>query len=293
MNTKLAKKVKRQIIKIDEDKCTGCGECIPNCPEGALQVIDGKARLISDLFCDGLGACIGHCPEGAIITEEREAEPYEEKTVMANIIKQGKNVILAHLEHLKGHGQDEYYQQAVDFLKEKGIAVPAKEEKHQDRHTPCACPGSAMRSFEEEVGCPSMVAEKKPEAKVKATLSQWPVQLMLVPPNAPFLQNRDLVLAADCVSYAYGNFHNDFLKGKALLIACPKLDDTEYYLDKLTQMFRVSDIKSINVLHMEVPCCTGLVVLAKKALQASGKKIPLKETTIGIRGDILGESVVA
>lgn len=293
MSTKMVKMSKRNIITINEDKCTGCGECIPNCPEGALQVIDGKARLISDLFCDGLGACIGHCPEAAITIEEREAEQYDERRVMENIIKAGKNVVKAHLEHLKGHGQHEYLQQAIEVLKEKNMETPLKQTGHSEKHLPCGCPGSAMRSFApntpltppSEAGVPlnrGDVGQKAP-----STLSQWPVQLMLIPPNAPFLQKRDLVISADCVSYAYGNFHNDFLKDKALLIACPKLDDTEYYLNKLTEMFKVSDIKSITVLHMEVPCCTGLVVLAKKALQASGKKIPLKEITIGIRGDIL------
>ena len=309
-------KAARSIIKIDEKKCTGCGECIPNCPEGALQVIDGKARLISDLFCDGLGACIGHCPEGAIAVEEREAEKYDERKVMGNIVKQGENTIKAHLKHLKEHNQDEFLAQALDYLKEKKINVSIGEEKKE--HLPCApmpcgdpigsatnildaetgrsvsehrsgCPGTALRAFE---------ARQKTEreiksVKVESQLTQWPVQLMLVPPTAPFLKNRDLVIAADCVSYAYGNFHEEFLKNKALLIACPKLDDTELYLDKLTQMFKLSGIKSITVLHMEVPCCSGIVYLVKKALEAGGKKIPAKEITIGIQGDIKGEKGVS
>ncbi|MDI6733148.1 MAG: 4Fe-4S binding protein [Planctomycetota bacterium] len=281
MKTLTNKKTKRQIIRIDEDKCTGCGECIPNCPEGALQIIDGKARLISDLFCDGLGACIGHCPEGAITTEEREAEPYDERKVMANIVKQGRNVIKAHLEHLKEHNQDEYLQQAMEFLKENRIEVTLDEDAEDDENAlPCGCPGSAVRSF-----VPTTTKSEQ-VARAQSQLTQWPVQLMLVPPNAPFLQNRDLVIAADCVSYAYANFHQDFLKGKALLIACPKLDDTEIYLDKLTQMFKVSNIKSITVLHMEVPCCFGLIHLVKKALANSGRNIPTKEVNISIQGEI-------
>lgn len=283
MKTLTSKKAKRQIIRIDEDKCTGCGECIPNCPEGALQIIDNKARLISDLFCDGLGACIGHCPEGAIATEEREAEPYDERRVMANIVKQGANTIKAHLKHLKDHRQDEYLQQAIDFLNEKHIKVPLEQAGHKVAPVPCGCPGSAMRSFTPKK---DVAPKSAPSTRAESQLTQWPVQLMLVPPGAPFLKNSDLVIAADCVSYACANFHQDFLKGKSLLIACPKLDDTEIYLDKLTQMFKVSDIKSITLVHMEVPCCFGLVHLVKQAMTASGRDIPVKEVTISIQGEI-------
>ena len=285
MITMTKPKTKRQIIKTDEDKCTGCGECIPNCPEGALQIIDGKVRLISDLFCDGLGACIGHCPEGAITTEEREAEPYDERKVMANIVKQGKNVIRAHLQHLKEHNQAEYLTQAMNFLKEKKMEIPLEEPT--GHKLPCGCPGTAVRSFQ-----PKSEVKSKAVARVSSTLSQWPVQLALVPPNAPFLQGRDLMITADCVSYAYGNFHQDFLKDKALVIACPKLDDTEYYLDKLTQMFKSSNIKSVTVVHMEVPCCSGIVHLTKQALANANKQIPTKEITIGIKGDIKAEQTI-
>ncbi|MEK7309977.1 MAG: 4Fe-4S binding protein [Planctomycetota bacterium] len=277
------KKALRKIIRIDEDKCTGCGECIPNCPEGALQIIDNKVRLISDLFCDGLGACIGHCPEGAISTEEREAEPYEEKTVMVNIVKQGANTIKAHLRHLEDHNQEEYLRQAIDFLNEKHIKVPLEDDERKAHPLPCGCPGSSVRSFAPK---PQAATKSAPSARAESQLAQWPVQLMLVPPGAPFLKNSDLVIAADCVSYAYANFHQDFLKGKALLIACPKLDDTKIYLDKLTQMFKTADIKSITLLHMEVPCCFGLVHLVKQALAASGREIPTKEVTISIQGEV-------
>ncbi|MBI5778377.1 MAG: 4Fe-4S binding protein [Planctomycetes bacterium] len=283
MKTLTGKKAKRQIIRIDADKCTGCGECIPNCPEGALQIIDNKARLISDLFCDGLGACIGHCPEGAIATEERVAEPYDERKVMANIVKQGANTIKAHLRHLEDHRQDEYLQQAIDFLNEKHINVPLEQAGHKAAPLPCGCPGSSVRSFAPRK---EAVPKSAPSARAESQLTQWPVQLMLVPPGAPFLKNSDLVIAADCVSYAYANFHQDFLKGKSLLIACPKLDDTEIYLDKLTQMFKTADIKSITLLHMEVPCCFGLVHLVKQALANSGADIPLKEVNVSIQGEI-------
>ena len=220
---------KREIIKIDQDKCNDCGQCIPNCPEGALQIIDGKARLISDLFCDGLGACIGHCPEGAINIEEREAGAYDERQVMANVAKQGKNVIKAHLEHLKDHGQHQYFQQAVAFLKENNIEVPQAAG---------TCPGSKVMDFSQETA-----AEEDPAGlpKARSQLRQWPVQIMLVPPQAPYLNGADLLLAADCVPFAYARFHRDLLKGKILLVGCPKLDDAEFYRQKLTQVFKEND----------------------------------------------------
>jgi ferredoxin len=272
---------KRKIIKIDEDKCTGCGECIPNCPEGALQIIDDKARLISDLFCDGLGACIGHCPEDAITVEEREAEPYDEKKVMGNIVKQGNNVIKAHLEHLKEHGEEGYLKQALDVLKKKGIQVP-----HHDVHAHghAGCPGSKMMDLKKG---------KKPQRKGKLSysgesqLTNWPVQIMLVPPFAPYLDNADLLIAADCVSFTYPGFHDDFLKGKVLLIGCPKLDNIDLYREKITQIVKERNIKSITHPHMEVPCCFGLVDVIKSAIAQSGKKIPFKEVVISIKGERL------
>ena len=269
---------KRKIITIDEKKCTGCSECIPNCPEGALQMIDGKARLISDLFCDGLGACIGHCPEGAITIEEREAEPYDEKKVMKNIVKQGKNVIKAHLEHLRDHNETEYLKEAVGFLKKKGIKNPLGAVKHSHAH---ACPGSAMMDFREK----KKTSGTKKITKGISHLRQWPVQIMLVPPAAPYLKNADLLIAADCVPFAYADFHEDLLKEKTLLIGCPKLDDAEFYKGKITQIFKENSIKSITCAHMEVPCCFGLVNIVKETLKASGKNIPFKELTITIKGD--------
>jgi len=276
---------KRKIIKIDEKKCTGCSLCIPNCPEGALQMIDGKARLISDLFCDGLGACIGHCPEGAITIEEREAEPYDEKKVMENIVKQGKNVIKAHLEHLKGHGATDYLDQAIEVLKEKGIDVPAEEtghHAHAHAHGSSACPGVKVVDFRKE---------HKSHKKAKSApsgisqLRQWPIQIKLVPPAAPYLKGADLLIAADCVAFAYAGFHDDLLKGRILLIGCPKLDDAEFYKEKITGILKDNDIKSITCAHMEVPCCFGLVNIVKSAISDSGKDIPFEEVTISIKGE--------
>ncbi len=285
---------KRKIIRIDEDKCNGCGECIPNCPEGALQIIDGKARLISDLFCDGLGACIGHCPEGAIIVEEREAQEYDERKVMENIVRQGENVIKAHLEHLREHNQSEYLKQAIGFLKERNIEIPlekALHSAHEHLHAGkrrgggfAACPGSKVMDLRRKRG---PAQEGKPISKVVSQLRQWPVQIMLVPPNAPYLKGADLLIAADCVPFAYGNFHQDLLKGKILLVGCPKLDDVEFYKEKITQILKDNNVKSITCAHMEVPCCFGLVSAVKSAISASGKDIPFREITISINGEKL------
>jgi ferredoxin len=276
---------KRKIIKIDEEKCNGCGLCIPNCPEGALQVIDGKARLISDLFCDGLGACIGYCPQGAISIEERETQAYNERKVMENIIKQGKNVIKAHLEHLKKHTQSQYLKEAIDFLKEKNIKVSLKEKaslsEHKHSGAPSGCPGSKMMDFRQE-GVPDNKTSSS--AKNVSQLRQWPVQIMLISTSASYLQDADLLIAADCVPFAYADFHSSLLKGKVLLVGCPKLDDVGFYQEKITQILKNNNVKSITCVHMEVPCCFGLVHITKEALKSSNKEIPFKEVTIGIKG---------
>ncbi len=278
----------RKIVKIDDDKCNGCGNCIPNCAEGALQIIDGKARLISDLFCDGLGACIGFCPEGAMIIEEREAEPYDEKKVMETIIKGGNNVIKAHLEHLKEHNEIEYYNQALEFLKENAIPFSIETPKPKHRHGG-GCPGSRMQQFNEEVKETSEPTEKRP-----SQLRQWPVQLHLLNPMAPYFRNADVLLASDCSAFTAGDFHNDYLKGKTLAIACPKLDDgQENYVEKLTLMISESNIKSLTVLVMEVPCCRGLLIMAQNAIQKSGKEIPLNVIVMSIKGEKLAEQRIA
>ena len=253
--------MKREIITIDESKCTGCGLCIPNCPEGAIQVIDSKARLVSDLFCDGLGACVGHCPEDAITIEKREAEPYDEAKVMANIIKAGPNVIAAHLKHLADHGQEEYLEQAKSFLKARGIAVPNDAGK----------PGA-----------------RTADSGKQSQLRQWPVQLQLLNPRAPYFKDADLLIAADCVPFSYSDFHDRFLKGKILIIFCPKLDQVgDVYLEKLAEIFKNNNIKSITTLHMEVPCCFGTTRLIEEALKRSGRSIPVKDLTISIKGDVM------
>ncbi|MBN1763050.1 MAG: 4Fe-4S binding protein [Methanomicrobia archaeon] len=281
--------MKRKIITINEELCTGCGLCVPNCPEGALQIIDGKARLVSDLICDGLGACIGDCPEGAISVEEREAQDYDERAVMENIVKQGQNVIKAHLEHLKAHHQREYLKTALDFLNERDIEVPpldagASYGGQEHAKTFDRCPGALVLDFRDEQ---EISKEGKLVSKGVSRLKQWPVQIMLVPISAPYFKDADLLFAADCVPFAYPDFHEEFLKGKIVLVGCPKLDDAAFYEEKITRILQENTIKSLTVAHMEVPCCSGLERLVSEALKRSGKKIPLNEVVIGVRGEII------
>jgi Pyruvate/2-oxoacid:ferredoxin oxidoreductase delta subunit len=316
--------VLRKIIEINEDICNGCGQCIPNCPEGALQLIDGKARLVSDLFCDGLGACIGECPLDAITVIEREAISYDEAKVMENIVKQGSNVIAAHLKHLKDHNETGLYNEAVNYLKNNEIEIPeeykenteeAKSGRNDSDRLPCGCPGSAVMDLREEntgnagaqgksglnnSSIATLNLGKTKAQKVQELLSelsgnesqlrQWPVQIMLVPPHAPYLQGADLLVAADCVPFAYAGFHQDFLLGKVVLIGCPKLDDSQFYLKKFTEIFKLNDIKSVAVTHMEVPCCFGLAGIIKQAIKDAGKNIDVKIVNIGIKGNIISES---
>jgi len=257
----------RKIVKIDEDKCNGCGLCVPSCAEGAIQIIDGKARLVADKLCDGLGACLGDCPLDAITIIEREADEFDETAV-------------------------------EEHLKETAAVPPAQPRPATPAHAAPAggCPSAQVRSFATPVGggCPSArlmsidrpVVEAAPAgAPAPSRLAQWPIQLHLVPPTAPFLREAEVVLAADCAPFAYANFHEDLLKGKALLIACPKLDNTAPYLDKLVAMIQQSQLRSLTVVHMEVPCCTGLIHLARQAIALSGREIPLETVRIGIRGE--------
>ncbi len=278
----------RKIIKIDEEKCNGCGLCIPNCPEGALQIIDDKARLVSDLACDGLGACIGHCPEGAIIIEEREAEAYNESKVMENIIPQGTNTIKAHLEHLKDHAQTEFLAEAIQVLKNQNISIPDGFEQPAPKPSACGCAGMAHQSFDTSKEGSNSDTGTRP-----SQLSQWPVQLHLLSPAAPFFEGKELLLSADCVAHAYGDFHKDFVKGNALAIACPKLDSgQDDYVEKLTEIIDNAGITALNVVIMQVPCCGGLFAIANKAMQNASKKIPLKRVIIGIKGEILQEDTI-
>lgn len=278
--------MKRDIVKIDEALCTGCGLCIPNCPEGAIQLIDGKARLVGDLFCDGLGACLGNCPEDAITVETREAEPYDERRVMANVTAQGPNVVRAHLRHLRDHGQDEYYAAAVAFLNEKGMADPLQAEEAQEAGrtpaVPSACPGSLSRKF----GAAAPEAEVEGGAR-RSRLTHWPIQLHLMSPAAPQYKDSDVLLAADCVAYACGDFHKDWLQGKTLAIACPKLDaGQDVYEEKIRALIDDAQIRSLTIMIMEVPCCRGLVALARRAAERAHRKIQVQVIVVGLQGAV-------
>jgi len=293
--------MKREIIKIDEDKCNGCGLCIPACPEGALQIIDDKARLISDLMCDGLGACIGDCPEGAIEIELREAEPYNETAVMGEIIKHGFNTVVAHLKHLREHGETGFLNEAIAFLEnqeEPGYTVDeVKAKVHEEKEaSACSggCPGSAPVEFDIDTDAVNSSDDQPVTSGAQpSTLRQWPVQMHLINPNAAYFQNADVVLAADCTAFSMGNFHSEFLKGKSLAIACPKLDSgMETYVAKITAMIDEAKINTLHVMMMEVPCCGGLLQMAKIAAENATRKIPIKRTVVGIRGDVLSEEWV-
>lgn len=291
----------REIIKIDEAKCNGCGLCIPACPEGALQIIHGKARLVSDLMCDGLGACLGECPEGAIEVEKREAEPYDEKAVIKEMVKKGKNTVTAHLKHLQEHGEFTFLNQAVDFLKSKRDSLDfdiddlvngEEMQPKPERPHGMGCPGAAMREFNVSLDEENEEDQKSENYKeMPSQLRQWPVQMHLVNPAAPYFKNADVLLAADCVAFAVGDFHQRFMKGKSVAIACPKLDQgKETYVNKLVRMIDESNIQSLNVVVMEVPCCSGLLQMAKIARQHAGRDLPIKHTVVGVDGRIVAEN---
>jgi NAD-dependent dihydropyrimidine dehydrogenase PreA subunit len=286
----------REIVNIDEDLCNGCGECVPACHEGALQVIDGKVRLVSDLMCDGLGACLGYCPQGAIRIEKREAEPYDEVKVMQIMVTKGKNTVVAHLNHLKEHNETQYFNEAVQYLKENAgrLSFDVKETISGLHHSGTykqggGCPGSQAKSFE-----PKTVATAGSDLiSGQSELSQWPVQMHLINPGAGYFQHADVVLAADCVAYALGNFHQKYLRGKSLAIACPKLDSgQESYLQKIISLIDDAEINTLHVMIMQVPCCGGLLQMAKQAVQQATRKIPVKLTVVGIEGNILQEQWV-
>ena len=257
----------RQIVKIDEEKCDGCGVCVPTCAEGAIQIIDGKARLVSDVYCDGLGACLGECPQDAISIEEREAAAFDEEAAHRHVERQ------------------ETAAQVCGCSSEPESAGQVCGCSSEPEPTGHACPGAASQVLQPAGSVP--IAGNDGESPVTlSALANWPVQLVLAPVQAPYFQGARLLIAADCVPFALADFHQGFLAGRTLLMGCPKLDDAELYRRKLAQIFIQNDIQSVEVLYMEVPCCFGLAHLIHLAIQESGKDIPVEITKIGIRGTI-------
>ncbi|MBU2591007.1 MAG: 4Fe-4S binding protein [Nitrospinota bacterium] len=276
--------MKRNIIKIDEELCNGCGLCANGCPEGAIQMIDGKARLVGELLCDGLGACIGDCPVDAIQIETREAEPYDEVKVMGNIVAKGESTLKAHLKHLYDHKQEEYLMIAEKYMKENNIDVP--DYKGGNKDMGCGCPGSMMRDMRGKGE--EKAAASQTTGPLSSALRQWPTQLQLLNPMAPYFKDADILIAADCTAFAYADFHRRFIKDKTMVMFCPKLDSgLEGYIEKLTTIFKENNIKSITVVRMEVPCCNGALRIAEEALKRSGKNILMKEYVVSIDGNII------
>ncbi|OQX05598.1 MAG: 4Fe-4S ferredoxin [Desulfobacteraceae bacterium IS3] len=245
-------KVLRKIIEIDEELCDGCGACVPNCAEGALQIVDGKAKVVADVFCDGLGACLGECPNDALHIVEREAEEFDEKAVET-------------------------------YLSEK-----EKAEKDKAPATlPCGCPSTHIQSFVPASSCQSANKPAGITGMEGSALSHWPIQIKLIPANAPFLKGSDILVIADCVAVAYPNLHRDLIKGKVVMMGCPKFDEVQAYESKFADIFKTAGVKSVTVAVMEVPCCAGMPMIVKKGMKAAGKEIPMTELVITAKGKIL------
>lgn len=301
--------MERDVIKIDENLCDGCGICIPNCHEGAIQVIDGKARLVSELLCDGLGACIGHCPQGAITIERREAEPYNEMKVMNEMKDKGINTVLAHLRHLKDHGENDYLHEGIEYLQNNSkelifnpddllreLGIPAAgvsshtfhaQASHNHMHHGGTCPGSKERVVKNSATNEHSAGDQPSE------LRHWPVQMHLINPGASYFRGSDLLLAADCVAFSKGDFHSRNLRGKSLAIACPKLDrNTEVYVEKIKALIESARVNTITVMMMEVPCCGGLLQIVKEAISQTTVKVPVKKIIVSIEGTVLQEEWV-
>jgi len=240
----------RKIIKIDEELCNGCGQCVPDCAEGSLAIVDGKAKLIAEKFCDGLGACLGACPTGALTIIEREADDFDEEAVET-------------------------------FLSSKEKEAPKEAEKEM----PCGCPSSQIQTFIPKSSCQTA---NTPQTQTGASsLSHWPVQIRLIPPQAPFLQNADLLVVADCTAVAVPGFQERYMAGKTVMMGCPKFDDAEGYIQRFTEIIKTCNLKSLTILIMEVPCCSAMNVIIKKATEKAGVSVPIEQITISTRGEEL------
>ena len=247
-------KIVRKIIQIDEEKCDGCGNCVIGCAEGAIAIVDGKAKVISDSLCDGLGACIGECPQDALKIIEREASPFDEEAV------------------------------------EEHLATTHISADHNDKTMACGCPSAQIQSFSP---CAQANQPVRQDAGRDSALTHWPVQIRLVPPDAPFLKGAHLLVAADCVPVAFPSFHQDFLQGKTVMLGCPKFDDAPSYVDKFAAIFKTAGIKSITIVVMEVPCCAGLPLIVQKAMEKAGVNLPVDQVVVSTRGRILETRKVA
>lgn len=241
-------KTERKIIEIDEELCTGCGECVPDCAEGSLRIVDGKAKLVADNLCDGLGACLGSCPTGALKIIEREADEFDEEAV-------------------------------EEFL--------AREKQQEEQKTSSGCPSATLQNLRSVTPCQTA---NTPQAQNGAsTLSHWPVQIRLIPPTAPFLEGADLLVAADCCAVSYGTLQQDFIAGRVVMMGCPKFDDQQLYVDRFTEIFKSGKLQSLTVLIMEVPCCSAMLQILKKAYDDAGEKLPIRQLVISTTGEILNE----
>ena len=255
--------VTRKIVEIDEELCDGCGQCIPSCAQGALEIVDGKARIIEDKLCDGLGARLGECPTGALKVIEREADEFDEEAVHQHLAEQEK------------------------APKEETMACGCPSASMQSFGAAGGWPSAGMQSFADTGARPATGVPAAAADEAESALSHWPVQIMLVPAQAPFLKGADLLVVADCVPIAYPSFHQDFLQGKAVVMGCPKLDDAQHYIDKFAEIFKYSGVNSITIPIIEVPCCSGLPIIVKKGMEKAGVKIPIEEIVISTRGKIL------
>jgi Fe-S-cluster-containing hydrogenase component 2 len=239
--------MKRKIIEINEELCTGCGECVPDCAEGSLQIIDGKARLVADKLCDGLGACLGSCPTGALQIIERDADAFDEDAV---------EEFLAGLKEKQGGGASG------------------------------GCPSAQLKSFQPSTPCQ---AANEPSTQAGSALSHWPVQIRLIPPTAPFLENCDLLIAADCTAVTYAGLQQDFIQGRVVMMGCPKFDDQQMYVERFTELFKTRKLNSVTLLIMEVPCCSAMLQIVRKAYDAAGAEVSVRQVVVSTQGQLIDE----
>ncbi len=266
--------MRRKIVRIDEEKCDGCGECVPSCAEGAISLVGGKARLSSEVLCDGLGACLGECPRGAITVEEREAAPFDEEAVKTHLLSMGEQVS-SRRAHPAPLAAAPPARPRLSIVSDGGPGPQGG-----------GCPGSRPMALPRRLGALPVAAGPAPSGESR--LGQWPVQLHLVPVSAPFFRGADLLVAADCVPFAYARFHDDLLAGRALVVGCPKLDDLDAYVEKLGAIVAANDLRSVTVVRMEVPCCGGISMAARKGVEASGKAVPFRDVVVGVDGTLRG-----